>query len=367
MAESNRTIETDTQAQQVASADGSRDREVTPHLEVMSGVEAVETLAKLKLVSQQRVLLARLLISLVVLPLPIFTLIVAAVQPQFEQNLYKHSATAAFFTFLILVGLFAYHAFMFWYNPFVLEDRDLIRRKEQVINALSLTLSIPGVGGLLFTVITGTSASTGLSLLEQLGQRFPLQGWGGALLLGVLVAWLVWLFYNYMPLAQRLARSARGREGGPIARLRAWLGEQWQRLVSIWIQWRVRIILLVSSFLSIGLLMSFLVNYLRAGVGLDWAVGAVLIALFLMQVAGALAVRLGSPTALIWSNGATFTLLFAVESLTRHGALAGDRVLSHWVAWGVIIEVLAVFTLLVRRMRQLSPNGARMQAFKQAL
>ncbi len=352
MGESNRTIEAGSQA--------------APEVENISSSTSIESPKVGITASRQRVWLSRLLISLVVLPLPLFTIIVAAMQPQFEQNLHAHNATAAFFTFLILAGLFLYHAFMFWYNPFVLEDSDLSRRKEQVINVLSIALSIPGVGGLLFAAITGTSTNTEVSLLEQVARRFPLQGWGTILLLGLLLGWLVWLSYNRVPLAQKLVRRAQGSEGGLIARLRGWLGKQWQRLRIIWTQWRVRIILLVSSFLSIGLLMSFLVNYLRVGVGLDWAVGAVLTALFLMQLAGAIAVRLVSPPALIWANGATFTLLFAVESLTRGGVLAGDRTLSHWVAWSVIIEVLIIYTLLVRRMRQLMPNGSRAQAFKQA-
>jgi hypothetical protein len=112
--------------------------------------------------------------------------------------------------------------------------------------------------------------------------------------------------------------------------------------------------------------MSFLVSYLKIGIGLEWATAAVLTALILMQLAGALAVRLHNPAALAWANGAMFTLLFAVEGLTRHNVLAGDRVLSHEIAWGVIVESVLVCILLVWQMRRLVPSGTRTEAFKRA-
>jgi hypothetical protein len=366
MAESNRTITAPEPAQLTATTTGER-ASGPSYGQVVAGQVASETPMQPTTVRQRRIWLARLLISMVVLPLPLFTLIVAVTQPQFEENLHVRSVNAAFFAFLILAGLFAYHAFMFWYNPFVSDDDDLTRRKERVVNALSLAFSIPGVGGLIFTFITGTSTSSELSLLEQLAHNFPLQGWAAVLLLALFAAWLVWLGYYHVPPVQRWAQQLHRAEQRPMSGVRGWLGQQWARLRDLWRQWQGRIILLVSSFLSIGLLMSILVNFLHVGIGLDWAVAAVLIALFLMQMAGTLAVRLVSPAALIWCNGATLTLLFAVEQLTRRGALvAGDRVLSHWIAWGVIIEVLSVFVLLGRQMRRRIPPGTRVQAFRQA-
>lgn len=359
MAESNRTLATDKPLSQSEVKDDSEQSAITPYQQA--------PLAQPAAVSQRNVWLSRLLISLVVLPLPLLTVIVAVTQPQFEANLHARNISTAFFTFLILVGLFIYHAFMFWYNPFVAGDSDLTRRKERVVNALSLAFSIPGVGGLIFTFITGTSTSTELSLFQQVARDFPLQLWALILLLALLAAWLVWLGYNHISPVQHWASQLRSREQGPTLRLRQWLSRQWARLLDLWRQWRVRIILLVSSFLSIGLLMSILVNFLRQGIGLDWAVAAVLTALFLMQVAGGLAVQLVNPAALIWCNGATLTLLFAVESLTRRGELiAGDRVLSRWIALGIIIEVLAVFVLLARQMRRRVPRGSRVQAFRHA-
>jgi hypothetical protein len=348
MAQSNRTIGVDGQ--------------VAPMIVQVDDSAKADSISKVT--SRHKVWLARLLISLVVLPLPLFTAAAAIIRPQFEANLSRHDARAtstliigsAFALFLILIALFAYHAFMFWYDPFVDDDTDLAARKEKVVNSISLALSIPGLGGLALALFTGSSTNGEVSLIEQIAHGFPLQTWAVVLLLTVAVGWLGWWLYSYAGWVQRLLRRPRQESDSNNAWGR--LVQQF-RVVQTWVKTiRRRASVLISSFLSVGLLMFFLVVYLLDGLGNAWAVVGLLSALVLIQVAGLIAVRLGSRAALSWSNGAMFVMLFGIERLTRGAALTDRPALNHLPAGLLALEVFAIYFLLWWRMRQVAPRPA---------
>ena len=341
MAQSNRTIEVEgSVAPMVAQVDHS----------AKAGAISSTT-------SHHKVWMARLLISLVVLPLPLFTAVAAIIRPQFEASLSRHDLgskpspliSSAFALFLILIALFAYHAFMFWYDPFVDDDTDLAARKEKVVNSISLALSIPGLGGLAFALFTGSSTNGEVSLIQQAAEGFPLQTWAVALLLVVVVGWLAWWVYSYSGWLHRLRLSRKVSSSDSVW---GWLVRQF-RVVQGWVNSiRRRAIVLISSFLSAGLLMFFLIVYLLEGLGNAWAVVGLLSALALIQVAGLIAVRLGSRAALSWANGAMFVMLFSIERLTHTVAITDHPALNRLPAGLLVLEVFAIFFLLLWRMQR---------------
>lgn len=323
-----------------------------------------------KAASRQRVWLSRLLISLVVLPLPLFTAVAAILRPQFEANLSRHDLgskpspiiSSAFALFLIFIALFAYHAFMFWYDPFVDDNTDLAARKEKVVNTISLALSIPGLGGLAFALFTGSSTNGEVSLIQQAAQGFPLQTWAVALLLVVAVGWLAWWLYSYNGWLKRLRHSRKAGDGNSAW---GWLVRQF-RVVQGWVNnIRRRAIVLISSFLSAGLLMFFLIVYLLEGLGNAWAVVGLLSALALIQVAGLIAVLLGSRAALSWSNGAMFVMLFGIERLTHAVAITDHPALNRLPAGFLVLEVFAIYFLLLWRMHRVAPRPTPAQPHSQ--
>ncbi len=347
MEQSNRTIEAEGQAAPIS-------------VQVYNRAKADPTS---KASSSRKVWLARLMISLVVLPLPLFTAIATIIRPQFEASLSHHDArdtstpiiSSAFALFLILTALFAYHAFMFWYDPFVDEDTDLATRKEKVVNSISLALSIPGLGGVAFALFTGSSTNGEVSLIQQAAQGFPLQTWVVVLLLLLAVGWLAWWLYSYSGWLQHLRRS---RKVGSSNSAWGWLVRQF-RVVQGWVNnIRRRAIVLVSSFLSAGLLMFFLIVYLLEGLGNAWAVVGLFSALALIQVAGLIAVRLGSRAALSWANGAMFVMLLGIERLTHAVAITDHPALNRLPAGFLVLEVFAIFFLLLWRMNKIAPQPA---------